>query len=220
MEINARTPAGDWLWPALWMMPRYNAYGTWPASGEIDIMESRGNRNLVQNGVNIGTEQVGSTLHFGPYPDLNAYDTTLGYRNSPAGNGWNNAFHKYELRWSPTEIVFSIDGVAHNVITVGTGFWNLGGFNGNAPGTQNPWRFGNAAAPFDQEFYLLINLAVGGVAYFPDGASNPGGKPWTNNSPTASTDFWNGRNQWMSTWNLGVDKAASFAIDYVRVWAL
>lgn len=217
MEISARIPSGDWLWPALWLMPRYNAYGTWPASGEIDIMESRGNRNLVQNGVNIGTEQVGSTLHFGPYPNLNAYSTTHANHNSAAG--WNNAFHKYELRWSPTEIVFSINGIIYNTIAVGSGFWNRGGFASNAPGTDNPWRYGGAMAPFDQEFYVLINLAVGGVAYFPDDAVNPGGKPWKNNSPQASTDFWNGRSQWMSTWN-SVDKSSSFQVDYVRIWAI
>lgn len=47
-------------------MPEHAVYGGWPSSGEVDIMESRGNRNLFNPaGVNIGTEQVGSTLHFG-----------------------------------------------------------------------------------------------------------------------------------------------------------
>lgn len=44
------------------MMPQESAYGEWPASGEIDIMESRGNRNMFINGVNIGVEQVGEDL--------------------------------------------------------------------------------------------------------------------------------------------------------------
>lgn len=34
-----------------------------PASGEIDICETRGNRNLTSNGGNIGVQQTGSTLH-------------------------------------------------------------------------------------------------------------------------------------------------------------
>jgi hypothetical protein len=46
------------------MLPRHNAYGTWPASGEIDLVESRGNLRLMQNGVNIGVEQAGQTLHW------------------------------------------------------------------------------------------------------------------------------------------------------------
>lgn len=219
VEINARTPSGDWLWPALWFMPRHNAYGTWPTSGEIDLMESRGNKNLVMGGVNIGTEQIGTTLHFGPDPAHNGYSTTHQSKNSAAGRGWNNEFHRYGMTWTPTEITFTVDGVVQNTISAGTGFWNRGGFATSAPGFEDPWRFGSKMAPFDQEFYLLINLAVGGTAYFPDGATNPGGKPWMNNSPQAATDFWNGRAQWQPTWNLGSDDN-NFRIDYVRIWAL
>lgn len=36
-------PLGDWMWPAIWMMPEDSVYGVWPRSGEIDIAESRGN---------------------------------------------------------------------------------------------------------------------------------------------------------------------------------
>lgn len=43
VQIRAKLPKGDWIWPAIWMLPKDNAYGQWPASGEIDIMESRGN---------------------------------------------------------------------------------------------------------------------------------------------------------------------------------
>jgi beta-glucanase (GH16 family) len=42
-EIRAKMPKGDWIWPGIWMIPTDNAYGGWPASGEIDIVESRGN---------------------------------------------------------------------------------------------------------------------------------------------------------------------------------
>jgi beta-glucanase (GH16 family) len=219
LEINAKMPAGDWLWPALWLLPRYNAYGTWPASGEIDLMESRGNLNLVQNGVNIGAEQIGSTLHFGPYPDLNGYPTAHYTRNAAPGNGFNNGFHRYQMEWTPDRITFRVDDVETGTIHAGSGFWNRANFAGNAPGVQNPWRFGEIMAPFDQEFYIIMNNAVGGVAYFPDDASNPGGKPWSNTSPQASTDFWNGRGQWLPTWNLNTNNAA-LVVDYVRVWAL
>ncbi|XP_014665919.1 PREDICTED: beta-1,3-glucan-binding protein-like [Priapulus caudatus] len=41
VEVRAKMPAGDWLWPAIWMLPRGWPYGQWPASGEIDIVESR-----------------------------------------------------------------------------------------------------------------------------------------------------------------------------------
>ena len=43
VEAKDKLLNGDWLWPAIWLLPRHNEYGNWPASGEIDIMESRGN---------------------------------------------------------------------------------------------------------------------------------------------------------------------------------
>jgi Glycosyl hydrolases family 16 len=44
LEVEAKLPRGDWLWPAVWLLPEDDAYGQWPASGEIDMLESRGNR--------------------------------------------------------------------------------------------------------------------------------------------------------------------------------
>ena len=35
LEIRAKLPLGDWLWPALWLMPTRSVYGGWPRSGEI-----------------------------------------------------------------------------------------------------------------------------------------------------------------------------------------
>lgn len=54
-------PRGDWIWPAIWMLPKNAEYGNWPASGEIDIVESRGNPNCPN-----GVHSFGSTLHWGP----------------------------------------------------------------------------------------------------------------------------------------------------------
>lgn len=67
LEARAKIPAGDWIWPAIWFYPKNDSiYGGWPVAGEIDLMESRGNREMFQEGVNTGVQQVGSTLHFGP----------------------------------------------------------------------------------------------------------------------------------------------------------
>jgi beta-glucanase (GH16 family) len=68
VEVTAKLPQGDWLWPAIWMMPEDSVYGTWPLSGEIDIMESRGNdRSYAGQGRN----SFMSTLHWGK--DLTCY---------------------------------------------------------------------------------------------------------------------------------------------------
>jgi beta-glucanase (GH16 family) len=43
-EIRAKLPSGRGLWPAIWMMPTDSVYGVWPKSGELDIMENRGDQ--------------------------------------------------------------------------------------------------------------------------------------------------------------------------------
>ncbi|XP_050071967.1 beta-1,3-glucan-binding protein-like [Anopheles maculipalpis] len=227
MEVRARMPTGDWLWPAVWLLPKRNAYGSWPASGEIDLLESRGNIDYRgANGVHIGTEQFGSTLHFGPSPTLNGWETTVAYKNTAPGQGWNTGFHNYQLTWTPDFIRFSVDNQVVSQIDAGTGFWNRGNFGNIAPGTENPWIHGTRMAPFDQEFFIIMNLAVGGTnGYFPDvpPATNANrGKPWSNTSPTAARDFWNGRNSWLPTWRMTDNrgKDSSLQVDYVRVWAL
>jgi hypothetical protein len=64
VEVVAKLPLGDWLWPAIWMMPVNDTYGQWPASGEIDIMESRGNSISYPLG---GIDAYSSTLHWGDF---------------------------------------------------------------------------------------------------------------------------------------------------------
>uniref|UniRef100_A0A2C9LB36 GH16 domain-containing protein n=2 Tax=Biomphalaria TaxID=6525 RepID=A0A2C9LB36_BIOGL len=59
VEIRARIPKGDWLWPGISMLPRQNVYGEFPRSGQIDIMESRGNPGPY------GVNSFSSTLHWG-----------------------------------------------------------------------------------------------------------------------------------------------------------
>lgn len=92
------------------------------------------------------------------------------YAKNLVGSGWNDQFHKYQFDWSPDFLTFSVDGVVIGKVDVGTGFWARGNFSTKTPGTPNPWAKGGKAAPFDQEFYFIINLAVGGINYFPDSA--------------------------------------------------
>lgn len=73
------------------------------------------------------------------------------------------------MEWSPERLRFSVDGLEVKNIEVGSGFWTRGNFDKRQSGT-NIWANGGKAAPFDQEFYFIINLAVGGTSYFPDDA--------------------------------------------------
>ncbi|XP_029728560.2 beta-1,3-glucan-binding protein-like [Aedes albopictus] len=222
VEISAKLPAGDWMWPAVAFLPKYNPYGAWPASGEIDLLESKGNRDLIKNGINVGIEQVTSKLQFGPNEGYNAGSTATFTRNAESGKGYHTGFNRYQMEWTPDHITFSINDIETGTVKVGTGFWARGNFNITSPGMDNPWRYGSIMAPFDQEFYIKISLAIGGNEYFSDDDINPTKKPWKNDSPHPMTDFWNARNDWLPTWNLDENDAkdASIQVDYVRVWAL
>ncbi|KAJ8912606.1 hypothetical protein NQ315_000475 [Exocentrus adspersus] len=197
-------------------MPRYNFYSGWPASGEIDIMESRGNKELISSiGINIGQQLISSTLNWGPNKDYNRYEYTSFHKTNE--NGFNSNFHNYQLEWSPEEIIFYVDGEEIGKVSPSDGgFWELGELN--RTGLNNPWTGCSKMAPFDQEFYIIINLAVGGIKWFPDDATNAGGKPWNNKSPRAMSDFWEGLEQWLPTWKLETDDT-HLQIDHVRVWA-
>ncbi|XP_052867859.1 beta-1,3-glucan-binding protein-like [Anopheles cruzii] len=223
LQIRAKLPTGDWLWPALWLMPKLNQYGTWPSSGEIDLMESRGNLDYSINGDQLGVEHVGSTMHYGPHPGLNGYEYATEAKYSPKGQGYNKAFHLYQLEWTPDFMKFSVDG--EQVMLREGNFWELGQFDQRAPGTPNPWIDGGKMAPFDQEFHIIMNVAVGGTnGFFPDApaVNANGNKPWSNQSPTAIRDFWLARDDWLPLWKLQENEGreAALQVDYVRVWAL
>lgn len=223
VEARIKNPTGDWLWPAVWLLPKSNGYGGWPRSGEIDLMESRGNERLFdENDVNVGVEQVGSTLHYGPAWNLNGYQFANFQQNREPG--FNQNFHIYRVGWTPETLQFSVDDEVIGTINITEwgSFWELGRFDVRSPDAFNPWtRGGTTMAPFDQEFYIIINLAVGGTTgFFWDGLRNENGdKPWTNDSPTAFRDFWRARNDWLPTWNLADDRS-HLQVDYVRVFAL
>jgi beta-glucanase (GH16 family) len=74
-EVRAKLNNGQGMWPAIWMMPTDNAYGGWPSSGEMDIMELLGNQpNKVYGTIHWnanGHQQSGSsfTLKSGTFAD-------------------------------------------------------------------------------------------------------------------------------------------------------
>lgn len=146
-EFRAKLPTGKGIWPALWMLPQDEKYGGWPSSGEIDVMEARGQEPT----------KVLGTLHFGSRWPANAHvskDYIL------PDDGTIGDFHVYALEWEPGEIRWYVDGKLYSTQSF---WWSSGhrdGKQGASPRNDadlNPW-----PAPFDQPFYLIINLAVGG----------------------------------------------------------
>ncbi len=146
-EFRAKVPHGKGLWPALWMLPLKEKYGGWAASGEIDVMEIVGE---------IPTQVLGS-LHFGsgfPRRELVTHTHTLAHESTVAD------WHVYCVEWIPGEVKWFID----NQMWATQSFWwscsrrdEAGGLPPRNAADLNPW-----PAPFDQEFYILMNVAVGG----------------------------------------------------------
>lgn len=90
----------------------------------------------------------------------------------------------------------------------------------NGTAYVDPWSSqGNPSTPFDQPFYLILNVAVGGSnGWFLDGED---GKPWVDNSPNARVTFWNDREQWLKTWadGEGSKKASGeMRVKSVKMW--
>lgn len=160
------------------MMPKDSVYGDWPMSGEIDLMESIGNRNFVDrnSGENMGVEHVGCAMHFGPRWDHNGYPSTLGSINQSPG--FNADFHNYSLVWTPEYIRFYYDDILVKSVDGGEGFWARGNFAES--GLDNPWEGRELMAPFDQEFFVIMNVAAGGTNGFisDDHINSPYPKPW------------------------------------------
>ena len=148
IEFRAQVPWGKGLWPALWMLPQTDTYGGWPASGEIDLMEIVGEK----------PHEVLNSLHFGsPGTPSRALITTA--HALPDGSLVSD-WHTYAVEWEPGEIRFYVDEVQ----TCTYNHWWSSSVTQDGQGViarsaddLNLW-----PAPFDQPFYLVMNVAVGG----------------------------------------------------------
>ncbi|KAI1436927.1 glycoside hydrolase family 16 protein [Xylaria sp. CBS 124048] len=200
VEVTAKLPTGDWLWPAIWMLPVDDTYGPWPASGEIDIVESRGNnRSYAQGGNNIAS----SALHWGPDVPNDAWWRT-NVKREALHTTYSAAFNTFGLEWSSKYIFTYVNSRLLQVLytNFNADLWARGHFpaaTSNGTRLLDPWsRTGRPNTPFDQPFYLILNVAVGGTnGWFADSAS---GKPWLDRSANARKDFWNARDTWLPTW--------------------
>lgn len=214
VEVVAKMPAGDWLWPAIWMLPENDIYGAWPASGEIDIVESRGNNYTYFDG---GSNYASSALHWGPTKDFDAYWRTTDKKRIQHST-YTDGFHTFGLEWNEKYLYTYIDTRLRQVFY--TPFdqpqWERGRFpQSDRTGEiiTNPWNTNRYNTPFDTPFYLIVNLAVGGTnGYFDDPDRS---KPWDNNAVNASSYFWAARDQWLPTWEKG---GAKMELDSVKMW--
>lgn len=126
-EARMKMPTGKGLWPAFWLLGANFPSVGWPRSGEIDIMEYRGQEPSIVHGSIHGPGYSGGAAITRKY--------TL------ADGRLDTDFHVYRVDWSPRDIRFYLDDTLYHVVA-----------KGDQPGD---W-------VFDHEFFILLNLAVGG----------------------------------------------------------
>lgn len=137
IDFRAKLPRGNGMWPALWMLPNDDTYGTWAASGEIDVMEARGRLPGASSGA----------IHYGGQWPANTY--IGGDYAFPDGQTIDSDYHVYSVVWEADTIKWYVDGKCFYKAT--SEQW----YSNGAPNDEN--------APFDQRFYIIMNLAIGGM---------------------------------------------------------
>ena len=144
VDLRAKAAPGDGMWSAVWMMPTDTTYGTWAAGGEIDIMEV----------VNAGTDNQGVFMaaHYGFEWPLN--QITSEAADISDASDW----HTYSLEWSGDYLRWFVDG--EHLRTVSKDVYYSYYFKDNIDGYQLA---SDPSAPFDRDFHLIVNLAVGGI---------------------------------------------------------
>jgi beta-glucanase (GH16 family) len=133
IEMRARMPIGQGLWPAFWMLPTDWVYGGWAASGEIDTVEYLGH----------APDELLSAIHYGgPWPENASWASTF---QLPGGAPtFHEEFHDFALEWTPNELRWYVDG---SQVACQSHWYSTA--------AEYP-------APFDQDMHLLLNMAVGG----------------------------------------------------------
>tara|TARA_R110002096_G_scaffold232712_4_gene422633 strand:- start:1478 stop:2278 length:801 start_codon:yes stop_codon:yes gene_type:complete len=134
ISVRAKLPKGVGTWPAIWMLPDDSKHGSWPKSGEIDIMEH----------VGFNEGHVHGTVH------TEAYNHKIGTQKGgdiflPSAT---NTFHTYTITWTDQTIFWLIDGQQYFR------------FDKQASDTTAEWPFDN---PFHLILNLAIGGDWGGI---------------------------------------------------------
>ncbi|WP_049945724.1 carbohydrate binding domain-containing protein [Butyrivibrio sp. LC3010] len=137
-EARAKVPTGKGFLPAFWLMASDEGlYGQWPKCGEIDIMEVMGQ----------ATNKSYHTIHYG-------YSSGSGHKENQGskvleGSSFADDYHVFRADWEPGKITWYVDDEQ----VYETSDW----YTGTDDANQLTY-----PAPFDQDFYIILNLAIGG----------------------------------------------------------
>jgi beta-glucanase (GH16 family) len=115
IDIRAKLPYSQGLWPALWMLGENISSVSWPACGEIDIMEMIG-----------GSGYNDKTIHGTAHWDDNGH-ASYGGSSSLSSGVFNDEFHVFSIIWNSSSIKWLRDDIEYNVLNIN----NLSAFHGN-----------------------------------------------------------------------------------------
>ncbi len=104
IEARIKIPFGQGIWPAFWMLGSDISKVSWPAAGEIDVME------------NIGREPstVHGTVHGPGYSGGNPITAAYAL---PGGAKFSDAFHTFAIVWKPNSVEFFVDSISYQKVT-------------------------------------------------------------------------------------------------------
>ncbi|RFB04933.1 glycoside hydrolase family 16 protein [Parvularcula marina] len=148
VSARMKLPAGQGTWPAFWMMPSTSVYGRWPLSGEIDIMEAVNLETPCEECEGEIETRTSGALHFGDVPPNNTYLFSKADEKvqTPPSQEWNT----YSIEWAEGVIQWFVNDDL---------FMRLESDDWHTAAAEAE---GRPYAPFDQPFYVMLNLAVGG----------------------------------------------------------
>jgi len=107
--VSAKLPTGKGTWPAIWMLPTDRAYGDWPKSGEIDIME------------HVGYDQ--NNVHFTTHTEAYYFKINTQKTSTKMIADASTAFHKYRVDWTPYAVRgYYDDVIVFEFINEGSGY--------------------------------------------------------------------------------------------------
>ena len=142
VDIRAKVPTNQGTWPALWLLGKNvnEDGGFFDAQFGTTGWPACGEIDIMEHGIFPGQllNYIGAAIH-----TPSSYGNTTNIGGAIAAN-LGTDYHVYSMNWSPFQITFLLDGVA---------------FYTYNPAVKTPSNW-----PFNAEQYLLLNIAMGGVA--------------------------------------------------------
>ena len=145
VEVRAKLPRGKGTWPAIWMLPtdafKYASTcsqdADWQGNSGCDAWPNSGEIDIMEY-VGYDPQRVHATVHTKDFYWVKGTQRK-GSVELPTAN---TQFHTYALEWTPTRMDFMVDDVPYFSYVKNDPRWQ--------------------AWPFDHQFHLILNLAVGG----------------------------------------------------------